>query len=100
MGEIYRATDTRLHRTVAIKVLTSTLAMDRGVCERFEREARIVSQVDHPHICPLYDIGTHEGTTYLVMPYLEGETLAARLQRGALPLEGALRYGVEILDAL
>jgi len=100
MGEIYKATDTRLNRTVAIKILTSTLAVDPGVCERFDREARIVSQVDHPHICALYDIGTHEGTTYLVMPYLDGETLAARLQRGALALDSALRIGIEILDAL
>src|SRR5438093_8200005 len=86
MGEVYKARDTRLDRTVAIKVLAPSLATDVEFRARFDREARAISQLDHPHICTLYDVGQHEGMAYLVMQYLEGETLASRLERGALPL--------------
>src|SRR5450756_1784258 len=100
MGEVYRARDTRLERTVAIKVLPAHLSASPEVRQRFEREAKTISQLSHPHICALYDIG-HEGETeYLVMEYLEGETLAARLANGPLPLAQTLRYGAEIADAL
>ena len=82
MGEVYKARDTRLERTVAVKVLPAHLSSSPDVRQRFEREARTISQLSHPHICALYDVG-HEGETeYLVMEYLEGETLAARLARG------------------
>jgi hypothetical protein len=100
MGEVYRARDTRLERTVAVKVLPSHLPQSEDVRLRFEREAKTISQLSHPHICALYDVGSHEGTEYLVMELLEGETLAARLAKGPLPLEQTLRYGVEISDAL
>ena len=100
MGEVYRAKDTRLDRTVAIKVLPPHLSDNPEVRQRFEREAKTISQLSHPHICALYDIGREGNTDYLVMEYLEGETLLDRLARGALPLEQALRYGVEIADAL
>ena len=81
MGEVYKATDTRLDWTVAIKILPSVLAADAQFRERFDREARTISQLDHPHICALYDVGTHDGTAYLVMQYLEGEALADRLTK-------------------
>jgi len=100
MGEVYKARDTRLERTVAIKVLPSHLSSSPEVRQRFEREARTISQLSHPHICALYDVGREDGTDYLVMEYLEGETLSDRLAKGTLPLEQALRYGVEIADAL
>ncbi|MBA3295837.1 MAG: serine/threonine protein kinase [Acidobacteria bacterium] len=100
MGEVYRGRDTRLDRTVAIKVLPSTLAQDPAFRERFEREARTLSHIEHPHICPLYDVGTHEGTAYLVMQHLEGETLAQRLTRGPLDVGQALALAIEICDAL
>ena len=100
MGEVYRARDTRLDRKVAIKVLPSHLAADPERRRRFEREARAVSSLNHPHICTLYDIGHHEGIDYLVMEYLEGETLAERLKKGPLPLDGALRFAIQIADAL
>jgi eukaryotic-like serine/threonine-protein kinase len=100
MGDVYRATDTRLDRTVAIKVLAASLATDRQFRDRFDREARAVSALDHPHICALYDVGEHDGTSYLVMQYLEGETLEARLTRGALPLDQALQYAIQVADAL
>src|SRR6266849_138472 len=100
MGEVYRACDTRLDRTVAIKVLLTALASDPQFRERFDREARIISQLDHPHICPLYDVGEQDGTSFLVMPYLEGETLEARLKKGALPLDQALQYAIQIAYAL
>ncbi|HVE66267.1 MAG TPA: protein kinase [Thermoanaerobaculia bacterium] len=100
MGEVYRARDTRLERTVAVKVLPSHLAASADSRQRFEREARTISQLSHPHICALYDVG-HEGETeYLVMEYLEGETLAERLARGPLPLDQTVRFGVQIADAL
>ena len=100
MGEVYRARDSRLARTVAIKVLPSRTANDPQVRERFDREARAVSSLNHPNICMLFDIGDAEGTCFLVMEYLEGETLASRLERGPLPPEEALRYAVEIACAL
>src|SRR6201990_643317 len=100
MGEVYRARDTRLDRTVAIKVLPSQTSSSPEVRQRFEREAKTISQLSHPHICALYDVGSHEGTEYLVMELLEGETLSDRLAKGALSLEQTLRYGVEIADAL
>ena len=91
MGEVYKARDTRLDRTVAIKILPEALAADPQFRERFEREARAISQLDHPHICTLYDVGrAGPAPTYLVMEYLEGETLADRLAKGALPLDQAL----------
>ena len=112
MGEVYRGRDTRLGRTVAIKVLPERLSSSEELRQRFEREARTISQLSHPHICALYDIGEAvlpdggpEGGAsrplmYLVMEYLEGETLAERLGRGPLALDQALRYGVEIADGL
>ena len=100
MGEVYRARDTRLGRTVAIKVLSERLSSSPEVRQRFEREAKTISQLSHPHICALYDVGREGETEYLVMELLEGETLSDRLARGALPLGQTLRYGVEIADAL
>ncbi|HEY3174549.1 MAG TPA: protein kinase [Candidatus Polarisedimenticolia bacterium] len=100
MGEVYRARDTRLNRDVAVKVLPPGAADRADLRERFEREARAVSSLNHAHICALYDIGREGDADYLVMEYLEGETLAARLARGSLPIEHALRIAVEIADAL
>src|SRR5574341_255866 len=100
MGEVYRARDTRLDRTVAVKVLPAHVAGRPEVRQRFEREARAVSSLNHPHICTLYDIGQQDGIDFLVMEYLEGETLATRLTRGALPIEQVLQYGIEVADAL
>jgi Tol biopolymer transport system component/predicted Ser/Thr protein kinase len=100
MGEVYRARDTRLERTVAVKVLPEHLTSDEELRQRFEREAKTISQLSHPHICALYDVGREGDRDYLVMEYLEGETLAARLDKGALPAEQLLRYGIEIADAL
>src|SRR5262249_34132054 len=100
MGEVYKARDTRLDRTVAIKVLPPQLSASEEMRQRFEREAKAISQLSHPHICALYDVGSEGGTEYLVMEYLEGETLATRLIRGALPLDQTLRDGIEIADAL
>ncbi len=90
MGEVYKATDTRLDRTVAIKVLPEHVATDPDLKQRFEREAKTISSLNHPHICTLYDIGSQDGIDYLVMEYLEGDTLAQRLEKGALPLDQAL----------
>jgi len=100
MGEVYKARDTRLERTVAVKVLPQHLSSSPEVRQRFEREAKTVSQLSHPHICALYDVGREGETEYLVMEYLEGETLAARLTRGPIAVEQVLRFGVEIADAL
>src|SRR5262249_5714577 len=100
MGEVYKARDTRLDRIVAIKVLPASLGSDPQFRERFDREARAISQLDHPHICALYDVGEQDGTPFLVMQYLEGETLEARLKRRPLPLDEALRYAIQIADAL
>jgi serine/threonine protein kinase len=96
MGEVYRARDTRLDRTVAVKILRST----NGRPERFHREARAISRLSHPHICSLYDIGEHEGIAFLVMEYLEGQTLADRLEEDPLPLKDALEYSIQICEAL
>src|SRR6267378_6298532 len=100
MGEVYRARDTRLDRIVAIKVLPTHLADRAELRERFEREARVVASLNHPHICVLHDIGQQDSIDYLVMEYLEGETLAQRLVKGSLPLEQVLQYAIEIADAL
>src|SRR5262250_537134 len=100
MGEVYRARDTRLDRTVAIKVLPAHLADKPDLRERFEREARTIASLNHPHICTLYDIGHQDGIVYLVMEYLEGETLAERLKKGPLPIEQVLKCAIEIADAL
>src|SRR5207245_8602961 len=96
MGEVYRARDTRLDRSVAIKILSAEFAQNAQFKLRFEREARTISQLNHPHICALYDVGDN----YLVMELLEGETLAEKLTRGPLPLDQVLRYGIEIAEAL
>ena len=100
MGEVYKAQDTRLDRIVAIKILPPQLAGDPLFRERFDREARTISQLDHPHICAVYDVGQQNGTAYLVMQYLEGETLADRLSKSALTLDHALRIAIEVADAL
>src|SRR6202040_419859 len=100
MGEVYKARDTRLERTVAVKVLPQHLSSSPEVRQRFEREAKTISQLSHPHICALHDVGREGETEYLVMEYLEGETLFDRLGKGPLPLEQTLRYGIEIADAL
>jgi serine/threonine protein kinase len=86
MGEVYKARDSRLDRIVAIKILSPHLANDAQLRERFEREARTVARLNHPHICTLYDIGRQDGIDYLVMEYIEGETLAETLRRGRLPI--------------
>jgi eukaryotic-like serine/threonine-protein kinase len=100
MGEVYRARDTRLDRTVAVKILSAHLSENSELKARFEREAHAISSLNHPHICHLYDIGSQDGTAYLVMEYLEGETLADRLRKGPLPLKQALDFGVQLADAL
>jgi eukaryotic-like serine/threonine-protein kinase len=100
MGEVYRARDTRLDRVVAIKVLPSDLCVSPERKQRFEREARAISSLNHPNICTVHDVGSQDGIEYLVMEYLEGETLASRLMRGPLPLNRALQHGIEISDAL
>jgi eukaryotic-like serine/threonine-protein kinase len=100
MGEVYRARDTRLDRIVAIKVLPTHLADRSELRERFEREARTIASLNHPHICTLFDIGQQDGIDFLVMEHLEGETLAQRLLKGSLPLEQVLQYAIEISDAL
>jgi serine/threonine protein kinase len=100
MGEVYKARDTRLDRTVAVKVLPAHLSFNPEVRARFEREARAVSSLSHPHICTLHDVGRHEEIDFLVMEYLDGETLAHRLEKGPLPLTEVLRHGVEIASAL
>jgi serine/threonine-protein kinase len=100
MGEVYRARDTRLERTVAIKILPAHLSCDPIRKQRFEREAKTISSLNHPHICVLHDVGQQDGIDYLVMECVEGETLAKRLEKGALPLDQALKYGAQIADAL
>lgn len=100
MGEVYRARDTRLDRTVAIKILPSYLSEVPDAKQRFEREARAISSLQHANICTLFDIGSQNGTDYLVMEYLEGETLADRLAKGPLPPEQVLKYGTEIAEGL
>src|SRR5580700_3301064 len=100
MGEVYRAKDTRLDRTVAIKILPTHLSANTEFKQRFEREARAISSLNHPHICHLYDIGSQDGTDFLVMEFLDGETLADRLRRGALPFPELLKVGIEVAEAL
>jgi eukaryotic-like serine/threonine-protein kinase len=100
MGEVYRAKDTRLDRTIAIKILPAQLSADPASKQRFEREAKAISALNHPNICVLYDVGNQDGIEYLVMECLEGETLAKRLERGALPTEQVLKIGTEIADGL
>src|SRR5215471_3267364 len=93
MGEVYRARDTRLGRDVAIKILPKELSADPTRKQRFEREAKAISGLNHPHICVLHDVGSQDGVDYLVMECMEGETLARRLEKGPLPLEQVLKYG-------
>jgi serine/threonine protein kinase len=100
MGEVYKAQDTRLSRTVAVKVLPALLHVDPVARERFEREARAISSLNHPHICTLHDVGQQDGVDFLVMEYVEGETLAARLARGPLPLEQAVTYAIDLGSAM
>ncbi len=100
MGEVYLAEDSRLDRKVALKILPQHLSERAELRERFEREARAVSSLNHPHICTLYDIGEQDGIHYLVMEHLVGETLEARLAKGPLPLEQTLEYAIQIADAL
>src|SRR5688572_25178206 len=106
MGEVYRARDTRLDRVVALKVLPTHWSDNLEMKERFDREAHTIASLNHPHICTLHDIGHHQSTSggpvvdFLVMEYLEGETLAQRLERGALPLDEALPIAISIADAL
>ncbi len=104
MGEVYQARDTRLDRAVAIKVLSPDLANDPGSRDRFDREARVISKLTHPHICTLYDVGSAsvdgQQVQFLVMELLDGETLAARLTHGPLPVEQALKGALEIAEAL
>jgi eukaryotic-like serine/threonine-protein kinase len=100
MGEVYRARDTRLDRTVAIKILPAQFTADAAARQRFEREAKTISGLNHPNICVLYDVGHQDGVDYLVMEYVEGETLAQRLEKGPLPLEQVLKVGAQIAEAL
>ena len=100
MGRVYRARDTRLNRLVAVKVLLGDIDLGPERSRRFEREARAIASLNHPHICAVHDVGVENGTPYLVMEYLEGETLAARLSRGPLPIREVLRHALEISDAL
>jgi serine/threonine protein kinase len=100
MGEVYRARDSRLDRIVAVKVLPEHLSNNPQLRERFEREAKAISSLSHPHICPLFDVGHQDGIDYLVMEHLEGETLASRLKKGPLPPDQVLQYAVQITDAL
>src|SRR5262245_28171892 len=100
MGEVYKARDTRLDRIVAIKILPEALAVDPQIRDRFDREARAISHLTHPHVCTLYDVGAHDGTAFLVMELLQGETLADRLKKGALPPEQALTVAIEVASAL
>jgi eukaryotic-like serine/threonine-protein kinase len=100
MGEVYRARDTRLDRTVAVKILLHHRSEHPELRQRFEREAKTISNLNHPHICVLYDVGRQDDTDFLVMEYLEGETLAKRLEKGPIPLAQVLQFGVQIADAL
>lgn len=100
MGEVYKARDTRLDRTVAIKILPAQLSANPAARQRFDREARAISSLSHQNICHLYDVGSQDGIDFLVMEYLEGETLAARLSRGALPLQQLLKCGAEVCEGL
>src|SRR5215471_2942160 len=100
MGEVYRARDTRLDRTVAIKILPTHLADNAEARQRFDREARAISSLNHPNICTMHDVGHQDGIDFLVMELLEGETLANRLLKGPLPPDQVLKYGIEICEGL
>ena len=100
MGEVYKSTDTRLARTVAVKVLPERVASDPDLKQRFELEAKTLAALSHPHICPVFDVGSHNGIDFLVMEYLEGETLEQRLKKGALPLDQVLQLAIQTADAL
>ena len=100
MGDVYRAKDSRLDRVVAIKVLSAHIAADPELKQRFEREAKTLAALSHPHICPVFDVGKQDDIDFLVMEYLEGQTLASRLEKGALPLDQALECAIQIADAL
>jgi len=100
MGEVYKAKDTRLDRIVAVKVLPTQLADNIDIKQRFEREAKSISSLNHPNICILYDIGNQDGVDYLVMEYLEGQTLYEKLQSGPLTNEDLIKYSLQIVDAL
>jgi eukaryotic-like serine/threonine-protein kinase len=100
MDEVYKARDTRLDRSVAIKVIAPEIAGDPDLRARFESEARAVAALDHPHICGIYDVGESNGTHFIVMPCLDGQTLAARLEKGPIPLDQTLKIAVEVADAL
>src|SRR5579872_2346272 len=100
MGEVYRARDTRLDRTVAIKVLASHLSTSPELKQRMEREGRAISSLNHPHICQLYDIGSHAGTDFLVMEFLQGETLAERLRKGGFTLGEVYKIAIDVAEAL
>src|SRR3954466_4835280 len=100
MGEVYRAKDTRLERTVAVKVLPSHLSSNPDLRARFDREAKAISGLQHPHICTLFDVGSQDGIDFLVMEHLEGETLAERLKRGPVPLAQLIKTGIELAEAL
>src|SRR5262249_16834272 len=100
MGEVYKAADTRLNRTVAIKVLPAQFSENPEMKQRLEREAQTIASLNHPHICTLYDAGRQDGVEFLVMEYLEGESLAERLARGAMPIGECLKVAIAIADAL
>src|ERR1700675_1845369 len=100
MGEVYRARDTRLGRDVAIKILPKEMSADPARKQRFEREAKTISSLNHPNICTLHDVGSQDGVDYLVMECVEGETLARRLEKGPLPLDQVLKYGAQIAEGL
>jgi serine/threonine protein kinase len=100
MGEVYKAKDTRLGRMVAVKILPAHLSEKPELKQRFEREAQAIASLNHPHVCVLYDVGHHDGTDFLVMELLDGETLAESLAKGSLPIDAALRYAIQIADAL
>ena len=100
MGQVYRALDTRLNRTVALKILPAEYRADPALKQRFDREARTIAALNHPHICILHDIGEQNGIAFIVMEYLEGETLASRVSRGPLPVEEVFGYSIQIADAL
>src|SRR5215813_3994146 len=100
MGEVYKARDTRLNRQVAVKILPEHVSHDPERKQRFEREAQTIASLDHPNICVLYDVGHESGTDFLVMEYLEGQTLADRLQKGPLPLDDVIEYATQIASAL
>src|SRR5215831_14754639 len=100
MGEVYKARDTRLNRTVAIKVLPAALQHDSALRQRFEREAHAIAALNHPNICMLHDVGADGGVDFLVMEYVDGETLDRRLESGPLPLPQAVAIGIQIAEAL